>query len=423
MKQYTPSFLKLKNRNVLVSALLVGALSVPVITQASTTPGNPDPTPARHDGSGSQSIVNALLQLQNALTSAIRSTYLAAVQTINHYYYQFDKALPELVNTHRQTANTQTQKITNALSTVTLQQELQEIPQKADNNYQNQTAVAANYNSVFNESSDSLPTPQAPTTGLPDSGIIPGTNSDAFLDFNSLFLPMQYDATPSIRTLPQSVCTFANGTLMASSGLIYDPIHKQQVQQLYQCAIPEKLNNPKLFLKYLTRSYQPLVDTADVDFGKLKDNPTARNLLKQDPTYQNFKASLRSQIATSSIAYSNLNALIAERTPVLDDKGNVLAPSKLQALSEMAQHRLQDGKWVQHLATTTPANIQRETAIILAEIENQLYQQHLDNERLLATYSAMLLQSAQMSAMQQKTQNQQLNQAISTAITSASAGH
>ena len=45
-------------------------------------------------------------------------------------------------------------------------------------------------------------------------------------------------------------------------------------------------------------------------------------------------------------------------------------------------------KWYQHLQTATPANLQRETLMVLAEIENQNYQAHLDRERILATLTA-----------------------------------
>lgn len=148
------------------------------------------------------------------------------------------------------------------------------------------------------------------------------------------------------------------------------------------------------FLKYATQSTQDL--TTGVDFNSLERHPAVVAALKTDPIYQNYMFTVRSVLALRSITLNAFNYLIAERTPI-NNLGTAIglnnqSASPLQVETYQATHRIEDPNWYKTVLNASPATVQRETLIVLAEIEKQNYQAHLDRERLLSILTALNIQ-------------------------------
>ena len=91
--------------------------------------------------------------------------------------------------------------------------------------------------------------------------------------------------------------------------------------------------------------------------------------------------------------------------------------SPLQVEAYQANHRIQDSKWYQSVQNASPADVQRNILIVLAEIEHQNYEAHLDRERLLAAITASNLQTNIGAISNVLTQDgQKLNDEITTVI-------
>ncbi len=197
---------------------------------------------------------------------------------------------------------------------------------------------------------------------------------------------------------------------------------------------PSAYNDPQeqaaqSYLEYVTQAYSSLIN--GIDFDKLKsklnnlspaDRAQALQNFVTNPVYQKYQLAVRSLMAAKSIALSNLNLLMAERTPVKDLATNAGIPndpnlpagyaSPLEVENYIANERVNNPQWFQQIKTASPAAVQREEVLILAEIENELERNHLDNERLLATLSISTLQSTQASQLVLQSKAQDVNQII-----------
>ncbi len=173
---------------------------------------------------------------------------------------------------------------------------------------------------------------------------------------------------------------------------------------------PTQYKSAKNYITYVTEQYDS--PAASINFQQLKSNlnsskdkKTALKNFVTDPTYQKYQLSTRSALAAKSVNLYNLTKLFVERTPV-DGLGKAAglpnipglqagAASPLQVENYIANHRVNNPDWFKQMETASPAVVQREQVVILAEIESELQRNHLDSERLLATLSVMALQSNQ----------------------------
>ncbi|MCH9643285.1 MAG: hypothetical protein K0U29_08145 [Gammaproteobacteria bacterium] len=192
---------------------------------------------------------------------------------------------------------------------------------------------------------------------------------------------------------------------------------------------PDQLTAADNYATYLSYSYNFPTDGIKMDElkSKLGDLNTPMGWKKQyemlhklqiNPAYQDYQLAVRSNMAASSVLKSNLNYLINERTPIkqLGNTPGVTAvdgkASPLQVEHYAATHRVNDPNWYKHIRTLSPASVQRETLMVLAEIENQNYQAHLDRERILATMSAQQAQAISSGQILLKTKAQEVNSVI-----------
>jgi hypothetical protein len=122
--------------------------------------------------------------------------------------------------------------------------------------------------------------------------------------------------------------------------------------------------------------------------------------LKSDAARVQFVTKLRRYLALMSVGLSNFNTMLMRRMPQqgLGEKAglpNATDASPLEVENYMARRRL--GKqWRDEMEKASPLTIQRQTLYTLAELNYQLYQLRQENERILATVSAMQVGNIQM---------------------------
>lgn len=178
----------------------------------------------------------------------------------------------------------------------------------------------------------------------------------------------------------------------------------------------------KRYLQYLTQDFKPL--TGGLNLSKLAGkSPSDLKRFINSSAYQNYQLMIRSLMANRSIGLSTYNQLIAERTPIanLGTEAGItstpnMAASPLQVEEFIATHRANSKQWYKQMAKASPATVQRETLFVLAEIEKQNYQAHLDRERMLAVLTALDMQSAKTNFLLAKTKAEAVNKAIDAAI-------
>lgn len=194
---------------------------------------------------------------------------------------------------------------------------------------------------------------------------------------------------------------------------------------------PQQEEAAKSFVKFATKDTQDLLSGVK-GLDKLKTNAKALHYLKDSSTrYQNYKFNMRSLLAIRSLETNVLNGLIAERTPVsnlakttgLPCTGQYCSASPLKIEAYRADHRLQSNCtknpkcWYNSIQNVSPATMQRKMLIVLAEIEHQNYQAHLDRERLLAALAMLNIQTnMQLTQTAQLLENQELEKAIKKAL-------
>ena len=91
----------------------------------------------------------------------------------------------------------------------------------------------------------------------------------------------------------------------------------------------------------------------------------------------------------------------------------------MQIAKFRANYRLNTPSWYQEVAGDSAENLQRKTVILLAEISSQLYQNHLDNEKIMGALAMMNLQSSELTKQLLGTQVNDVNTAISNFASAA----
>jgi len=190
----------------------------------------------------------------------------------------------------------------------------------------------------------------------------------------------------------------------------------------------EKNGTVSNFMAFLTESYKNPADNLHLQqlqsyISSLNTPESQYNALYNfivSPGYQQYQLAMRHSMLMQSIGVNNFEFFTTERTPsteavsgITDSKGNAIShPSPLQVEAYRANHRIDDPTWIQSLQNKSSTSLLREIAIEQAEIIRQNHQAHLDRERLIATMSALELQSAANSNTTLQIQAQKLNQSI-----------
>ncbi len=159
------------------------------------------------------------------------------------------------------------------------------------------------------------------------------------------------------------------------------------------------------FIRYASGAVAPLVmpDRALYDSWVTKaKQPTSVAQQQAQAVIASYLASLRVYAAQLSVGVSNLYFIMSKRLP----QGKSGEAQSSQALSEfnMATRRLfnpnQSGdetQWVSQINKASAVTVQKEMAILLAEINYQLYLNRQQEERILLTNTLLLLQNSKAS--------------------------
>lgn len=125
--------------------------------------------------------------------------------------------------------------------------------------------------------------------------------------------------------------------------------------------------------------------------------------MQAQATLANYFATLRVYAAQTSVGLSNLYYILSKRMPQNLSQGS--SPTS-QALSEynMATWRItnpgsqsQNNQWINQINSASAETVQKEIAVLLAEINYQLYLNRQQEERILLTNSLMLIQNTKAS--------------------------
>lgn len=215
--------------------------------------------------------------------------------------------------------------------------------------------------------------------------LLPQLNSD------SLIGPLMFDNTGSNSNTP-SQNTAAGQGLVATN----------QVQQAAN------------FIRYVTNAVSPPTQPNQSAYTSLyatamgqTPGTTPAVQLNAQSIIANYLTSIRVYAAQNSVGISNMYYILSKRMPQQPANASSSNPITSQALSEfnMATWRLtppqssgsQSQTWVNQINTASSATVEKEIAILLAEINYQLYLNRSMQERQLLTESTLLLLSARSS--------------------------
>lgn len=225
---------------------------------------------------------------------------------------------------------------------------------------------------------------------------------------------------------------------------------------------PEQVKNSENFIGYATKQYQSYADGINLSqlrsaLAQYQKNGTQVlsqqiDQFRKDAAYQKYQLTVRSLTANKSVATDIFATLAAERKPILTTQADAqldtisraigVEPqvislkneagenvtmfryaSPMQIAKFRANNRLNNPSWYQEVASDSAENLQRKSVILLAEISSQLYQNHLDNEKMMGSLAMMNLQLNDLSSTTLPLQVKDVNDAISAFAASANASH
>ncbi len=377
MKQLTKI---VKSKTALMTLLALTAVTAAQVGYASPNAANGG------QSAGGSSIVAAI----NKLGDKIVALAEAGAKSVNQLMYQFDKDLPSTVK-----ANTVTVKNKTLTQTI---------------NKETQAASQQNITHTLQEISYSVTPPKQGTEAYQQLKNYRNHNS-------SITLSAGTKASDSLYTAPNDHPYQAQilGVAKPKANQLHNNYFNYASLIMPTAYTSPELQAAKRFVQYATKDYAPL--TEGIDLSALRNkSPAELKKFISSPAWQKYQLNIRSMMAARSIILNNLNHLIAERNPIKKLGNNAglstKSASPLQLEKYIATHRATNKKWYQQMQAASPATVQRETLFVLAEIEKQNYQAHLDRERLLAAITGIELQTEAANQLMAKAQIQPVNKAI-----------
>ena len=152
------------------------------------------------------------------------------------------------------------------------------------------------------------------------------------------------------------------------------------------------------FIRYASGMVVPIDTMTKIDYDQLYDNQKTSASAKKD--LMTYLLKLRVYAAQNSVPISNLAYMMEKRMPQTPKTSDVTTTSTTsEAFNEyvMATWRLfspgAKEQWISQIDKASSATVQKEIAILLAEMSYQMYLTRRDQERLLLTESMVLLQT------------------------------
>ncbi|MDF1827276.1 MAG: type IV secretion protein IcmX [Legionellaceae bacterium] len=206
------------------------------------------------------------------------------------------------------------------------------------------------------------------------------------LNANTLISPLMYtmeDNASSTSSAPNNKSD-ENGLVAKTQAQEAENFIRYAAQLVTPPELPKKKAYDELYIKTLASKGSSISE---------RDKKLAEQGLAK------YIAKLRTFSAQSSVPTSNLYALLSKRIP--QGQGGDDSAKISQALSEfqMATRRLYDPankdkkQWVDQINEASSATVEKEIAILLAEMNYQLYLSRQQEERTLLTLSMMLMQN------------------------------
>ena len=234
---------------------------------------------------------------------------------------------------------------------------------------------------TFSSSATTYPSPLVVASPSQNAALTPQLNSDTLLG------PLMFDESSANATAPSGAAAMGLGATATN-----------QVQQAAN------------YIRYASGSVSPMTQPNSTAYTNLYaraiggTNNTAADQLLAQSIIVKYLTNLRVYAAQTSVGISNLYYILSRRLPQKTTTNGSASQGPSQALSEfmMATWRLAPpaedptGKprWVNEINSASSATVEKEIAVLLAEINYQMYLTRTQQERLLLTNSTLLLQSA-----------------------------
>lgn len=170
-----------------------------------------------------------------------------------------------------------------------------------------------------------------------------------------------------------------------------------------------QLQQAQAFIRYATEGVLPTNTMSPTDYStlrklaypsKIDDTIDMQNVNNAKFALASYLLNMRVYAAKSSVAIGNLYYLLGKRMPqTVSGSDSTSNTSEEVDEFHMATWRLYNpetkdssSQWPQKINTAAPSTIQKEMAILLSEINYQLYLNRQQQERLLLTNSMILIQ-------------------------------
>jgi len=163
------------------------------------------------------------------------------------------------------------------------------------------------------------------------------------------------------------------------------------------------------FIRYVTGAVQPAPTIKREDYSKqlaaaypygtkpIPDDESDQARTDREKalaTLTNYVTKVRMYAAKNSVAMSNLYYILSKRLPQKDLGDSSRAFNEFQMATRRQYDPTKDAtQWLDSINTASPATVQKEMAILLSEINYQLYLNRQQDERLLLTNTLILLNS------------------------------
>ncbi len=206
------------------------------------------------------------------------------------------------------------------------------------------------------------------------------------LDMNSFLEPKLYTTTEKSTTSSTPEGATSTAGLSANNQA---QSAENYIRYVTGSVTPPEQTDYQTYSHYYQQATK-LASTAPKDLVK-----NIEDMGKAQATLSKFITEWRSYSAQKSVGVANLYHILSKRMP---QKGKSETTSEALIEFQMATKRLynpdadKDNQWINNINKASPATIQKEIALLLAEINYQLYLNRQEQERLLLTNSVMLVQ-------------------------------
>lgn len=208
------------------------------------------------------------------------------------------------------------------------------------------------------------------------------------LNSNSLMAPLLYSTENTATTPPPG-----------------DNSNQEEPGLTAQSQAQQALN----FVRYVSGSITPLDLPKRKDYDAIWLQATSDKIptiqkMQASATLARYLTSIRTYAAQNSVGLSNLYYILSKRMPQNQSTNNSKPSSQAMAEFTSATWRLfnpdlteNKKQWIDQINNASPAAVQKEIAILLAEINYQLYLNRQQEERMLLTNTVLLLQNSKAS--------------------------